>query len=486
MARANNYLAKLMSNYFAPDAAFNPLLHLWYLSIMLQVYAVAALAIPLAQRMKKRWIVGSLGGAACVSFGWLWHTDAYYDTLPRIWEILAGGLVCLLPQRKRAWATAASAVSLGYILLCGLGIVTGIIPAVVASTVLLIRYLPESHLMQLLSNRPLQWIGKISFSLYLVHMPLFVYWRMWLFGEVGVWDEVFMLIAAVLLEWLYYQLVEKRRPAWWVAVAMWLCALALSYAGRKTHGFKNLIQESAPVPVQEYTIFRECTEAAMSTAAEPLLNPYCDSLPGKVKLHTPLLWLGDGSHTPNVLLIGDSHASHLYAGMNEIFLQEGYSGLLMSTIVLPFKGWRVDWNDGGSYFYNPQKEEALPRWLEAHPQIRHVIITQRWIYRWDHEPNHEKYANDLRHFLQTLKKLNKHAIIIGPTPEYGPRFTREDKYGKLARLRGIQRAGATVNITQTAQQYLQIHAPALSVLRMLQDEGLTLKIIKLRLKWMLY
>ena len=120
---ANFSLSWSFEDYFAQDSAFIPLLHIWYLAVILQVYMLWAAGNYLVQRLPKAAIVGVLivvglaSLAYCYSFSiheWLkdrgiswWEQDkapSYYQTLPRVWEILAGGLICVLPStRKRAF-----------------------------------------------------------------------------------------------------------------------------------------------------------------------------------------------------------------------------------------------------------------------------------------------------------------------------------------------------------------------------------------------
>jgi peptidoglycan/LPS O-acetylase OafA/YrhL len=85
------------TGYFAPDAAENPLLHLWSLGIEEQFYIFWPLLLVLLFATKNRriWIAA----LAAVSFGvslmiFLGYKEwSFYSPLSRAWELLAGGLL---------------------------------------------------------------------------------------------------------------------------------------------------------------------------------------------------------------------------------------------------------------------------------------------------------------------------------------------------------------------------------------------------------
>lgn len=71
--------------------------------------------------------------------------------------------------------------------------------AVVLGTCLVIRYAESGRLAHCFNNKLLLWIGGISFSLYLVHMPLIAFYHSWFLHAPG-WPEC---------------LPSERRPQSW-------------------------------------------------------------------------------------------------------------------------------------------------------------------------------------------------------------------------------------------------------------------------------
>jgi peptidoglycan/LPS O-acetylase OafA/YrhL len=83
--------------YFAPDAAENPLLHLWSLGIEEQFYIFWPPVLLMLSGSKRRrfWMVviaaASFGVSLMIFFG---HKEwSFYSPISRAWELLAGGIV---------------------------------------------------------------------------------------------------------------------------------------------------------------------------------------------------------------------------------------------------------------------------------------------------------------------------------------------------------------------------------------------------------
>lgn len=495
IGKANLYLARVFENYFAPDGGFNPLLHLWYLSTTLQVYLIYVVANLGLQRLPRRWCIGVLALLGIASL--VWHSSfavhewlrrcglpvweqlkdvSYYATLPRLWEVLAGGMVCLLPScRSRVWATALSGAGLGVVLLCSFsGASYAGTLAVVAGTVLVLRYLPESFIEKALSNAPLRWLGGISFSLYLVHMPVIVFCRTWWFGQMSCGVIALALGLALSVGWGYYHLVEKRRISWWGLVLLWAGAFGVCQAGRVTHGFERYMPV-APIVHAPYKDWQLCTDRELAANWDPTLNftPQVFAIMQEQRppqMEVPLLAMGDATKRANILFLGDSHALHAYAGMDAVFRREGWSGVFLSSIIVPLHGWHIIFggDDPSSYYYNGAKEKALMSWLARQPQITHVVIAQRWLVRYgSSKKDTVKMAQDLRDYISQIKQLGKQVVLIGPSPEYG---VQTSLFERVLHLRGLRPEDVSACLPRL--QFCLTNEPVYKVLRQMEAEGL--------------
>jgi peptidoglycan/LPS O-acetylase OafA/YrhL len=250
--------------YFSPRVEFNPFTHTWSLGVEEQFYLIAPAIVYfwLASRSQtgaRRVIpLAALVLLAMVSCSLAAYNTfanpeaAFYLTPSRFWE-LASGVLLFQIQYEREFRTdylSWSGAPLGSLLiLCALLFTDKVhfpfpwAVVSVAGVALLIasftaRPSKPSFVEKILSTRQIVYIGKISYSLYLWHWPIFVMLR-WTVGL----DDLRIMAAAVILTFLMgaasYHFVEQPirrmrpfilRPHWQTVVAglatMTLCFIA--------------------------------------------------------------------------------------------------------------------------------------------------------------------------------------------------------------------------------------------------------------------
>jgi peptidoglycan/LPS O-acetylase OafA/YrhL len=225
-------------DYFDTTLQENPLLHTWSLGIEEQWYLCAALLILLVlRRASPRVVLGVVALlslvsfiAFCLSFD---RATSYFNPAFRFWELGAGavvaGLITLLPpvtSRLRARVLKWQSLAAGVVLVIGLGLVPFIDFAVlggpvghlliVAAVSLIIfgeirRGEGTSRFPHLLAVPPLAYIGKISYSLYLYHFPIWTF-LVYRFGndDIPAWVLIGgALFATFALAAVSYRFVER-------------------------------------------------------------------------------------------------------------------------------------------------------------------------------------------------------------------------------------------------------------------------------------
>lgn len=245
---ANVALWRQTGNYWGADAENNPLLHTWSLSVEEQFYFFFPVLLACLFRFARKWVFASILAIALASFALYvyaagHHPAAGFYLLPtRAWELACGCLLAIA-QRQHGWRPRGSrlpalaglaAILLSYALISGENALPGSLAFAVLGTVLVLAYANGPHGLAsgLLSWRPLVFVGKISYSLYLWHWPVIVYANYHYFNG-GAKPSPWMLSAIIgAASVASYYFVEKttrhREKILPPALALFAACLALS------------------------------------------------------------------------------------------------------------------------------------------------------------------------------------------------------------------------------------------------------------------
>ncbi len=488
-------------DYFNPLSQQNPLLHFWYLSLTQQLYlALPLLVIPVARVFSRRAALQLLGALALLSFGFYLLTSqsgpvgeallrsigarsAYYHLVPRFWEVAAGAGVFLLPElakhpRLRALlglAGLAGAAASFYLYSTG----SPAICLTVVSTLLAIRYADTGPAARLLTLKPIRALGAVSFSLYLWHWPLMVFWKYCRFDNPGPLDEWGMLAASLMLATLSWRFIESLRApegrGWRAGLQRGTlllclplvlgCAVALDARARQFSG-KGLLGHTVLIHHPQ-------------TEADAAVLRGFEGLRGLQLVGRPLR-LGAAEGEPRFLLIGDSHAQHLYDALHEACLQAGLRGVYLNNTVSPYHGLIQPQVGADTCRWNADIEQMLLDYLSAHPNMTHVLIAQCWQMRMM-----EGHARDARTgrpvaggeermaitapglgiFCDRIRELGRVPVLLGETPRFSRPCPLEEWHRR--ELLGVPQRQRRMSV----EEFEQRHAFPLATLRRLAEEG---------------
>ena len=247
VAFVSNLFQLNQTGYFAPEAAENPLLHLWSLGIEEQFYIFWPLLLVLLFGSKYRRI--RIAAIAAASFGlslliFLGLKEwSFYSPLPRAWELLAGGL--LASSQVEGVARQSSPLRENLLSAAGLAAIIGAAAALNKESLfpgawallpvlgaVLIIIAPNSTVNRvLLSSRAMVAIGLISYPLYLWHWPLLSYLGIIRNGVPNAIEIWAVVIVAFILAWLTYRFVEiplRRQPKAVAGLSFALLAVGLA------------------------------------------------------------------------------------------------------------------------------------------------------------------------------------------------------------------------------------------------------------------
>ena len=345
---ANIYFWRQNNNYFAPGSETDPFLHTWSLAVEEQFYLFFPLVFLLLFFLGRRGLIvgtilSALGSFVLMLLAYdIAPTATFFLPLTRAWEFLAGSLLALGALPKLARTSANNALTaLGIALLIAstflidstMAFPNWVTLAPVLGTVLIIQYGeairgPVSLL--LTSSLPVG-IGKISYSLYLWHWPIFVFAQhYWLYRELTSFESILGILVSIAVAYLSYRFVEQpfrtgaslRAPARLLAVAlpMVLVAVSLAWIFDRSQGLNWRYPDFANVSIDpQRAEEQQDRQAARSDC-------FLTRLEGRAV---------DGCHltamsTQNTMILGDSFGQHYLAALSLSSPPEG-RGLISFT-----------------------------------------------------------------------------------------------------------------------------------------------------------
>jgi peptidoglycan/LPS O-acetylase OafA/YrhL len=449
---ANVHFWNMTGDYFAPQLHSNALLHLWSLSVEEQFYLFIPLLCAFLWKVNRRLVapvlavlaVSSLTGAV---YTVMIHKQSYafYLIHLRAWELLAGSLLAMLPAAvcsgpkrnvssplKLQLDTLLAATGFLMVIATYIGISSktpfpglAAIPPVVG-TALLIRYGQSGAVRRVLSWRPFVATGKISYSLYLWHWPVTVFWKYATYDQLYFYDYIGMFLLSFvlgILSWKFVELPVRTSSSWTMrrsfafAATGTVCLAILGSACAYYQGWPTVLHRRAnelagmPNPLLGGKIqgiirrIDSVTKAKISCFHE--IAQKRDAL---------ILQWGSGScvmgapdQPKKILLLGDSHAGSLRCGLSTILKEKEVAG--------------YDASQGLAPMYNTKlvASQSALRKLDEFPQVSAVVIAQQWVRyaeNWAGNKNTESMYAQLTEFASYVRSKNKTLFIVEDIPNY--------------------------------------------------------------------
>ena len=418
---SNVYFWK-QSGYFDAPAALKPLLHTWSLGVEEQFYIVLPLFLMLVHRFMRARLRATVLLTAAVSF-LISAYGAYYDqpstfylVHTRAWELLVGTMLALkvFPAINGAVGrNFAATIGLALIVISGAVYaittpfpgVAALLPCVGAALLLAAGESGTSFVGRALSLRPVVFIGAISYSLYLWHWPIIVLQNM---GALPVGNlpsgavKLVICVLSIVIAAISWRFVEtpfrEGRLKFSGAAAFRFAFASIAFVILLSTGviaFRGMPSRFPPEAVRVANFLQAPDTYREGVCFISSKNSFAQ--------FDPATCLKTDPSRENYLLIGDSHAAHLWyglsAGFPKINIMQATASGCKPTIEQPGTA-EERCQELMDYMYS--------KYLPAH-QVGTLLIAGRW------------EADDVPRLAKTIAWTKQHGfrvILFGPMLQY--------------------------------------------------------------------
>lgn len=328
--------------YFSPRPPFNPFAQTWSLAVEEQFYVLFPFLFFLWHRIGRQGGMAAsfanslIGALSLASLTYAWHVGAtrpeagFYLLPSRFWELGAGALLFQMQQRGTwtrlpapfyrltAWVVGAALMALALAFANRAAFPFPWALPAVAGTVLIVAAVTaetpaRGPLARLLGSRPMIFVGKRSYSLYLWHWAVFALFR-W---TVGLQTPTTMAAAVLLscgLACLSYSLVEQpvRNGRWILAqrkgfvIVGSLAAILLGWEGARLT-FANQARLSLSVVDRELDQWETTLQPLAAQQLGCTLDFVVEPLAGGAVYQLSRRCIAPGVAPRRLFVMGDSH-----------------------------------------------------------------------------------------------------------------------------------------------------------------------------------
>jgi peptidoglycan/LPS O-acetylase OafA/YrhL len=334
----NWVLAANSTNYFADGAT--PYQHYWSLAVEEQFYIVWPLLIALLLFLKRKLALG-IAVLSALSFAYAIYETAvepsvaYFNPLGRVWEFGLGALIATATLPKLTKRLSASLSLLGFAGLAATIVffnptvafpgAPALLPTLATALVL---FAGTSDLPAWMDRRmgfaPVQFVGKISYSLYLWHWPLVILPAFVANGQLSGAAKLILMAVAVLLSWLTKKFVEdpiRFAPALTNAKPRKTLILAL-VASLLLSGTAAVAMWVGDSNAQADVAYNETL--SLAEAKKDASDPGSKCMTKAEDSNVILCDFGKTDSNKRMLLVGDSHAATHLRALTRIATNSGW------------------------------------------------------------------------------------------------------------------------------------------------------------------
>ena len=358
---------------------------------------------------------------------------AFFLLPTRIWNLGFGVLAMLIFVDKKKTHSNLEAIFFFSLIILGFFYKIPDLPTnflVIFSCFMLLRKkLPKNFIFKkLVENKYFNYLGLISFSLYLWHWPILVFFKYYYVYEVSIWIKILSLIFVFAISIFSYHIIELKfryeisfKKLISLIIFIYIFFIAISYS--------NFTKSRSEYEINSYNFIANAslTNFKCKTNNYFLYNKIRGCLINK-----------KGKNNYDLAIIGNSHAQ-MYVPSILPFLKNNSK----KAILLPMTGCLPTLTVNISKSCLEISKKYFKKYTKD-DQIKTILIATTWwhdkIYNGEkfiNDKDHILLANSLLHLVNKLKNLGKEVYLVGPIQV--PLFELPQELSRLLKFKHINK-----------------------------------------------
>ena len=416
-------------NYFGLGVHDVFLLHTWSLAVEEQFYLIYPVCMLLLHRHLKKYFWAAIGLGFLVSFGLnilfvSQKPEATFYLLPtRAWELLMGALVPLVAAKLERTKFIDEMISLLGASLIVIGVTCyrndfhfpgfyALLPTIGTACLLLSGQGSVTAISKALSWTPIVYIGKISYSLYLVHWPINVFADLLIEDYSREWRVAMFALSIVLAALVYHLVEDPLRHKRYLATRK---KLLLGYA------------TGLAVTLSAFVVVHLVGGLPQRFPDEVLrLASYVnDKTAPLTECESSFCPIGAEGQSPTWLVYGDSHAWAAHAAFDKWLRLNGQAGLfIFRHSCPPVNGVHLFGDQGACFAFN----RAVMDFIERRTDISNIVLVSIWRQAIEgrlstssqtlltKEQSVQLFTDGFSRTLEYLHSVGRHVYVWEPVP----------------------------------------------------------------------